>query len=210
MIFTAEKKRGSVFVLSAPSGAGKSTLAQMLIEDDPTLLRSVSFTTRKIREGETDGIDYHFVDRSTFEKMIANQKFAEWANVHGNLYGTCVDTLNERAIRHKEDILLVIDVQGAENLRKAGVLFCGIFLLPPSLDLLKDRLHKRGDTSGEELKTRLSNAMTEIEHGEKFDYQVINDNLDKAFAELKTIITAYRLRTDQRHIIEVEKRNDVQ
>ncbi len=209
-MFVAEKKRGSVFVLSAPSGAGKSTLAKMLIDDDPALLRSVSFTTRKIREGETDGIDYHFVDRSTFEKMIEDQKFAEWANVHGNLYGTCVDTLNERAIRHKEDIVLVIDVQGAENLRSAGVLFCGIFLLPPSLDLLKDRLRKRGDTVEEELKTRLSNARAEIEHGKKFDYQVLNDNLEEAFAELKTIIAAYRLRTDQRHIIEVEKRNNAQ
>jgi len=195
-----ERKKGVLFVLSAPSGAGKTTVAEAVTPLVGDIKRSVSFTTRRRRNDEVDGVDYHFVDQETFGKMIDNDDFLEWAEVHGNRYGTTYESIQRITEVEKCDMLLVIDVQGAESLRKKNLDFCGVFLLPPSLEELEKRLVKRGGISEVELKTRLSNARYELLSRELFDYLVVNDTLDAAVDQLRCVITAERLRGKYRSV----------
>jgi len=191
-------RRGILFVLSAPSGAGKTTAANLLLARVENLSRSISHTTRAMRPGETDGVDYYFVNREKFDAMIKSGDFIEWAEVHGNRYGTSFFNIEDIVNRDKHDLLLVIDVQGARALREKGVNCRLVFLLPPSPEELARRLKARGGESDEALKVRLANAAGEISAMDEFDYAVINDDLEKAVSELSAIVTAERLKTENR------------
>jgi guanylate kinase len=186
-----------LFVLSAPSGAGKSTVAEKVMAVTPRLSRSVSHTTRPMRKGEVDGTDYHFVTRETFEAMIERGEFIEWAEVHGNLYGTAYSNIDDIVLKRHDDLLLVIDVQGSASLGEKGVERVTIFLMPPSMDELKKRLAGRGTDSEEAIRARLANADYEMAEMDKFDYTVINGDLSTAVDEVRSIITAERLRTNK-------------
>ena len=187
--------KGIIFVISAPSGTGKTTLCKMLAAEFTDLKLSVSYTTRAIRPGETDGKSYNFVSNEVFEHMIANNEFIEWANVFGNKYGTPVES-----VLHKPnfDTLLEIDVQGAEKIRKyydeIHKLFSlvRIFIKPPSEEALIERLKKRGEIKEEELKRRLEAANYEIEKSRFYNYTVTNNILEKAYSKLRSIIIAER------------------
>ncbi|TLN26032.1 guanylate kinase [bacterium] len=189
--------KGILFVISAPSGAGKSTLIKEVMGELGGIGFSVSHTTRPPRAGEIDGVNYHFVTTGEFKSMVSGGKFAEWALVHGNYYGTSLASL-ETVLGQGKDVILDIDVQGALNLRSqknlAPVL---IFILPPSLAEVERRLAKRGDTDAGTMAKRLENAAGEISEAIKYDYAVINDDLGTAAGELKAIITAERLKTDR-------------
>jgi guanylate kinase len=180
-------RHGILFVVSAPSGAGKTTLCKEIVDFFPGLRQSVSFTTRPARSGEVPGIDYHFVDESRFQAMIAAGEFAEWASVHGNFYGTALKTLQD-ASHAGEDLLLDIDCQGARQLKESVVQAVFIFILPPDMAELERRLRGRNTDSEEVIKRRLENAREEIEQSSWYDYRVINDNIEAALARLKDII----------------------
>lgn len=184
---------GSLFVISAPSGAGKTSLCKEVIDFFPSLRQSVSYTTRPMRPGEVDGIDYHFVSDETFAAMVARGEFAEWAEVHGNRYGTALATLTEAMVQG-EDVLLDIDCQGAEQLRKTCRQAVFIFILPPSLDELMRRLQGRQTDSEEVIRRRLANARHEIAQVPRYDFVVINDLFATALEQLKAIIVAERCR----------------
>lgn len=186
---------GLLFVLSAPSGAGKSTVAEKVLAMTPRLSRSISHTTRPIRKGERDGTDYHFVTRDAFEAMIERGEFIEWAEVHGNLYGTAYSNIDDIVLKRRDDLLLVIDVQGAATLGNRGVERVTIFLTPPSMDELERRLSGRGTDSQEAVRVRLANANDEMAEMDKFDYKVVNGDLSVAVDEVRSIIIAERLRT---------------
>ncbi len=183
-----EKNENKIFVVSGPSGAGKSTLCDKALKAFPNLKFSVSYTTREIRQAEVDGVDYHFVGNNEFDEMIKNDEFAEYATVHGRKYGTARKTLTEMVEAGLYPILDV-DVQGANTLRGRIDNAVFIFLLPPSIEECEKRLFKRdrGDT-GEEIKRRLEVALTEIKEAPKYDYIIINDNLDNSFAAFKSIL----------------------
>ena len=191
-------RRGLVLVVSAPSGAGKTTLCRKLLETDPQISFSVSHTTRPPRPGETHGKDYFFVDRETFEEMIREGAFLEWAKVYQHYYGTARDQV-EKALAQGRDILLDIDVQGAfqvrERLGRDAVL---VFILPPSLEELERRLRRRGTEDEETIKKRLSFARGEIARAREFDYLILNDELDKAFKGLLSVLKAERQRPFRR------------
>jgi len=189
------RRDGILFVISAPSGAGKTTLFKELIDFFPDLRHSVSYTTRPIRSGETDGVDYHFVSRERFEQMIAAGAFAEWATVHGNLYGTALQTL----IDSKDagcDILLDIDYQGAATLRQHLSNGVYIFVLPPDFDELRRRLEKRNTDSAEIIATRIANAGREVAEARHYDYIVVNDDFKVALDQLKAIVVSQRCRRE--------------
>lgn len=188
-------KKGIIFVISAPSGAGKTTLCERLLKSLPDLRMSISHTTRKPRDGEKQGVDYYFVDRKTFETMISNEEFIEWAEVYGNLYGTSKKVIND--LLSKEcDILLDIDTQGAKNIKKIYPESVLIFILPPSLEELEKRLLRR-DKKDETVKKRLTKASEEIRQLVFYDYVVINDDIEKAVNDLRCIIHAERLKTSR-------------
>lgn len=188
-------KKGIIFVISAPSGAGKTTLCERLLKSLPDLRMSISHTTRKPRNGEKHGIDYYFVDRKTFETMISNEEFVEWAEVYGNLYGTSKKAIND--IMNKEcDILLDIDTQGARNIKRLYPESVLIFILPPSLKELERRLLSR-DKNDSTVKKRLDKASEEIKQFLFYDYVVINDDIEKAVNELHCVICAERLKTSR-------------
>ncbi len=175
-------------VISAPSGAGKTTLSSMLLKEFPQLQRSVSTTTRTRRPNEIEGTHYHFVDDATFQKKINQNLFAEWAQVHGKRYGTTRAIVNSLLAQGKNPVF-DIDVQGAMNLKALyGDRILLIFIHPPSIEALRDRLIQRKEDSTESIENRLNNAYSEIQWSQKYDYQIINDNLQRAFQELKTII----------------------
>jgi guanylate kinase len=192
-------RRGLMLVLSSPSGAGKSTISRLLLEGDPSFELSVSVTTRPRRGSEIDGVHYHFVSARDFERLRDTDALIEWAEVHGNLYGTPREPA-EMALSEGRDMLFDIDWQGADQLkeRMRGDVV-SIFILPPSMAELKARLKRRAEDSDATIATRLDNARREIEQWRKYDYVIVNDDLDRAFAAVKAIVQAERLRRDRRH-----------
>jgi guanylate kinase len=191
-----KKTKGSVFVLSAPSGAGKTTICKKLIGRDQNIRPSVSFTTREPRRGEVNGVDYTFIGEKTFRRMIDLGEFIEWAEVHGNFYGTSKVRL-EGLIRSGVDVLLDIDTQGARQIRDSGVGGVYIFILPPSLKVLRERLQKRKSNSREDMERRLRRASTEIKDYNIYDYVIVNDLLRDSVRKIEAVITTERLRSSR-------------
>jgi guanylate kinase len=192
------KRDGVLFVISAPSGAGKTTLCKEIVDIIPGLRHSVSFTTRLRRKGEVDGVDYHFVDAQTFADMVAADAFAEWAEVHGNRYGTALATL-DTARQSGCDLLLDIDCQGAVQLQSRQVQGVNIFILPPSMAELERRLRERQTDSDAVIAQRLANARGEIAQAGWYDYWVFNDDFNLALEQLKSIIIAETCRAARYH-----------
>ncbi len=193
---TARHARGAVFVISAPSGAGKTTLCKRLLDEVPGIEFSVSFTTRAPRDGEREGVDYHFVDRVEFERRRRRGEFVEWAQVDGQLYGTSAESVKE-ATAQGRDILLDIDTQGAENVRRLIPDAVLIFIMPPGREALRERLLKRGTEGAEALARRLSLARGEVEKSPMYDYVVVNDDLEAAYDQLRAIVLAVRCRRER-------------
>ncbi len=191
-----EQREGILFVVSAPSGAGKTSLCRELIDTFPEIRQSVSFTTRSMRVGERDGVDYHFVDHPTFERMKDNKQFAEWAEVHGYFYGTALETL-EMASDQGVDLLLDIDYQGAAQLKKNCKHGVFVFILPPDLTELERRLRCRGTDTEEVINRRLHVAREEISQAVWYDYLVVNDDLTSAVDKIKSIVIAERCRSNR-------------
>ena len=198
--------RGNIFVVAAPSGGGKSTLVNALLAEDPLVRLSVSHTTRAPRPGEQDGREYHFTDVKTFEAMLARGEFLESALVHGNYYGTGQAWIESvRASGH--DIVLEIDWQGAQQVRRLYPESVGIFILPPSMAELERRLRGRGKDSDEVIRKRLANAAEEISHVAEFDYVIINKDFDEARRDLSAIVRAARLTLSQQTVRHPEQFN---
>ncbi len=192
-------RRGLMLVISSPSGAGKSTIARNLMERDRQIGMSVSVTTRQRRQSEIEGVHYNFVSQREFERMRDSDSLLEWAEVHGNFYGTPRDPV-ELAMSEGRDMLFDIDWQGAQQLQdkmKADVV--SIFILPPTMAELQSRLHRRAEDTEEVIQTRLANSRAEISHWREYDYVIVNDDLDAAFDAVQSIVKAERLRRDRRH-----------
>ncbi len=187
---------GNLFIVSAPSGAGKTSLVGAVLASLPEVALSVSYTTRPPRAGEVNGEHYHFVSREMFLAMAANGDFLESAEIYGNLYGTSQSWIREQ-IAGGRDILLEIDWQGAEQVRRAFPGCISIFILPPSLQILEGRLRGRGKDSDEVIARRMDAACGEIAHAAEFDYVIINDKLDEAVQQLKAVIVAAGVRRDR-------------
>ncbi|MBC8317366.1 MAG: guanylate kinase [Desulfobulbaceae bacterium] len=186
--------KGSLLIISAPSGTGKTTILKKLMSDIEGTVFSVSHTTRSPRSGEQNGIDYHFVERDIFQKMCADDEFLEWAEVHGNFYGTSKTEIT-RQLNDGLDVFLDIDVQGARQVRSSEDLqSTSVFIIPPSWQEQENRLLKRGTDSKEIIELRLANARKEMSDAPSYDYLVVNDSLDKAVEALKSIIIAERSR----------------
>jgi guanylate kinase len=188
-----EPERGILFVISSPSGGGKGTLIRRILTHMPRLGYSVSWTTRKPRQGEANGHDYHFVTPEEFEAARERGEFLEWAIVHGHLYGTSLKVV-ERELAAGRDIVLEIDVQGAATVRLTGIEAVSIFILPPSFEILRRRLVGRQSENSEALAVRLQNSRGEVEHYREFDYIVLNDDVDRAATQLAAIVYAERAR----------------
>ncbi|PAX07199.1 guanylate kinase [Sphingomonas lenta] len=188
------KRRGVLFVLSSPSGAGKSTIARKLLAAEPELGLSVSATTRPMRPGEENGRDYHFVDLDEFRRMVADHEFLEWAHVFGHRYGTPrapVDAM----LKSGRDVLFDIDWQGAQQLHQiAGGDVVRVFILPPSMEELHERLQRRATDSQEVISGRMSRAATEVSHWDGYDYVLVNDDVERCFENVRTILHAERLK----------------
>jgi guanylate kinase len=196
--FDGVERRGMMFVLSSPSGAGKTTLSRMLIEALPGLRMSVSTTTRAKRPGEVEGRDYHFVDKKRFEEMVKRGELLEWATVFDNRYGTPRAPV-EAALSAGQDVLFDIDWQGTQQLReKARADVVSVFILPPSVADLEKRLQSRAQDSAEVIRRRMSRASHEMSHWAEYDYIVINNDVDAAFAEVQSILKAERLKRERR------------
>ena len=185
--------RGILFVVSSPSGGGKGTLIDRVLKEVPNLSYSVSFTTRSPRNGEQDGREYFFITPDKFEQMVAANEFLEWAHVHSKRYGTSRQQVF-REISEGRDIILEVDVQGAASVRQLIDDAVSIFILPPSFEVLKQRLLARGTDSPEELDLRLRNAPRELEHYSAFQYLIVNDDADQAAGQLRAIVHAERAR----------------
>jgi guanylate kinase len=195
---TRIRRRGLMLVLSSPSGAGKSTIARSLLDSDPDLSLSVSVTTRPRRGSEIDGVHYRFVSQREFDRLRDSDALLEWAEVHGNFYATPREPV-EAAMADGRDMLFDIDWQGALQLKeKMRVDIVSIFILPPSMTELKMRLKRRAEDSEDVIAKRLANARTEIEHWKEYDFVVVNHDLDRAYSEVRAIVTAERLRRDRR------------
>lgn len=188
--------KGTLFIVSAPSGAGKTSLLARLLADTPTLCLSISHTTRPIRPGEQDGVNYHFTDRTTFIRMVEQGRFLEHAEVFGNFYGTSADWV-ANTLRQGKDVILEIDWQGAQQIRRQVPDTISIFILPPSLPVLAQRLRGRGQDGEDVIARRLAGARDEISHYGEYDYLVINDDFDQALADLAAIFRAERQRTQR-------------
>ncbi len=184
---------GTLFIVAAPSGAGKTTLVGHLLADDPQVMHSISFTTRSPRPGEQSGREYHFIDVPCFLAMRERGEFAEWAEVHGNFYGTSRLWLEQR-MQEGCDTLLEIDWQGAQQMRRQFPEAVGIFVLPPSIAELERRLRGRGSDSEDVIARRVAAAYSEMRHVGEFDFVIINKDLDVALGELKAAVRASRLR----------------
>jgi len=185
------KRTGTLFVITAPSGAGKTSLIDAVMKDDPTLKISVSYTTRKPRPGEKEGVDYHFVDAKTFRRMQERGEFLESAQVHGNHYGTAKRVILD-AVAKGEDIILEIDWQGAQQVRRLYPGAVGIFILPPSLEELERRMRARAQDSDAVIRRRAANAREELAHAGEFKYAIINKDFETARRALAEIIERER------------------
>ena len=194
----AADRRGLLIILSSPSGAGKSTLARQLMGWDETLRFSVSATTRAPREGEEDGVHYHFVDEARFKQMVSEGEMLEHAHVFGNFYGSPASPVR-KAIESGRDVLFDVDWQGAQQIANSVLRdhVLSVFVLPPSIKELRRRLETRGQDSAETIAKRMEKSWDEISHWDGYDYVLVNDNLETSFARLKTIIEAERLRRAQ-------------
>jgi guanylate kinase len=194
----SSKARGLLFIVSAPSGAGKTTLVERLVEQLPHLRMSRSYTSRPARQGETDGVDYNFETRERFEAMAAAGEFLEWADVFGNLYGTrAADT--ENILAAGDDVVLVIDVQGARKVRARGLQTCAVFVMPPSFEVLDQRLRGRSKDSEEAIQRRLQVARVEVAAFGEYDFVVVNDEVAAAVDRLRGIVVAERARLQRMH-----------
>ena len=185
---------GKLFVITAPSGAGKTSLIEAVMRDDPSLKISVSYTTRAPRKGEKDGVDYHFVDENTFREMKRRGEFLESAEVHGNHYGTGKQVILD-AVKRGDDLILEIDWQGAQQVRRLYPDCIGIFILPPSIDELERRMRSRGQDADAVIRRRLDNAREELLHAGEFKYAIINKDFETARRELANIIQSERAKT---------------
>lgn len=192
------ERRGLMFVISSPSGAGKTSLARKLIENDPDIAMSVSMTTRPPRPGEIDGQDYIFVSEDKFNEALEKGALLEWARVFDNLYGTPRREVEHR-LKNGKDVIFDIDWQGTQQLHeKAGQDVVRVFILPPSVRALEQRLKKRGQDDDEVVRRRMSDAANQISHWAEYDYVIINENLDKSLNELATVLHAERLKRERR------------
>lgn len=192
-IAPGESTRGILFVVSSPSGGGKGTLIQRVLKHVPYLSYSVSHTTRRPRNGEVEGREYFFVTLEQFKAMEEDGEFLEWAHVHGNLYGTGRHQVS-REVFEGRDIILEVDVQGAASVRELVADSVSIFILPPSVEILRQRLIARGTDSPEELELRLKHAPVELKHYKTFDYVILNNEVERAAGQLSCIIEAERAR----------------
>ncbi|MFN3502474.1 MAG: guanylate kinase [Allorhizobium sp.] len=192
-------RRGLMLVISSPSGAGKSTIARTLMDRDQQISLSVSVTTRQRRQSEIEGVHYHFVSQREFERLRDSDSLLEWAQVHGNYYGTPREAV-ETAMGEGRDMLFDIDWQGAQQLQeKMSADVVSIFILPPTMAELQSRLHRRAEDTEEVIQTRLNNSRAEIAHWREYDYVIVNDDLNSAFDAVQSIVKAERLRRDRRH-----------
>ena len=189
----AVPRRGLLFIVSAPSGTGKTTLVERLVQEVPQLRMSRSYTSRGARHGERDGVDYNFISRARFEEMARDGEFLEWADVFGNYYGTCASD-TEASLAGGDDVVLVIDVQGARQVRSRGIETVGIFVLPPSAGVLEQRLRGRSKDSEEEIRRRLDVARGEVAEYVQYEYVVVNDDVALAIDRLRSIVMAERSR----------------
>jgi guanylate kinase len=188
------KRRGLMFVLSSPSGAGKTTIAHRLLEDDLEIAMSISVTTRPMRPGENDGLDYRFTDRPAFEAMVEAGEFLEWAEVFGNLYGTPKAQI-KAGLKEGQDFLFDIDWQGTQQLyQRMETDVVRVFLLPPSIGELEQRLRARSTDSDAVIRDRMARSRAEISHWDGYDYVVVNDDMNACFEQVRGILDAERLR----------------
>ena len=204
----SKKKRGSLIILSGPSGAGKGTIHNELLKHDSNLKLSISMTTRNPRVGEVDGVDYFFVSVDEFKKEIKNKSFLEYAEVHSNYYGTLKREV-ERDLDNGFDVILEIDIQGALSIKNKNTDAIFIFIMPPSMRELKNRLVKRGTETQEKLIERFKNAYKEINEMPKYNYVVINDEVEKAVEKVEAIMIAERCRVDRIEEFDVNNQEEL-
>ena len=186
-------KKGLALIITAPSGAGKTTLIEKLLKEFPNITFSVSYTTREPRPGEIHGKDYFFVEKKKFEKLIQDNFFAEWAEVHGNYYGTPISFVND-TLETGKDVIFDIDIQGAKQLKNNINNSVAVFIIPPSRKSLEERIKKRGKDSQQSIMLRLARAKKEIETAYEFDFLILNDKLDKAYEQLKSVYISEKCR----------------
>jgi guanylate kinase len=200
---------GNLFIISAPSGAGKTSLVQALLNINPQIDMSVSYTTREPRIGERDGKDYHFVSRENFLAMAERGEFLESAEIYGNLYGTSQTWISHETSRGR-DILLEIDWQGAAQIRRMFPECISVFILPPSKQALEDRLKKRGKDNDVVIAKRMASVKQEVAHIAEFDYVIINDNLNEALRELNAVVLSAKLRRERQMALHQDLINQLQ
>ena len=207
---TAPIASGNLFILAAPSGAGKSSLIRALLErhSNDSMQVSVSCTTRAPRPGEVDGVHYHFLSEAEFKAKIENNEFYEWAHVFGNYYGTSRVYI-EQTLAQGIDVFLDIDWQGARQVREANSLTQSIFIVPPSLEILEQRLRTRGQDSAEVIAGRMAKAQAEMSHYHEFDYLLVNDKFDQTLAQLEHIVFAQRLKVRLQQVRHAAKLKDL-
>jgi guanylate kinase len=189
-----------LLIVASPSGAGKTTLTRDLLERFPSFMFSVSHTTRKPRPNEVDGRDYHFIDTETFRRLVADNAFAEWAEVHGNMYGTSLHEIDRAKALGMRGIVFDIDYQGARQIKARCPEAVAVFVLPPSMEALKQRLRTRAADDDATIERRFGNAKREIEHYLLFDYMIVNDDLEDAKLRLRSIVLAEQSRRERMSI----------